>query len=136
MSDDFDPANPPEIPDRVSLEPLSPFYWPHYVRLGVRINGKQSNQVVEFCQSEGWARLCQRNGHGRMKRNGQGVPLTITVSGEIKPFWLSAPIPDVAVVSPTVAEAPPREKPEISREQARRLRQAAAKEAKAAARRA
>jgi hypothetical protein len=42
-----------EIPDRVSLETDSPYFFPQWQRLGVRINGGDSVSVVEFCVSEG-----------------------------------------------------------------------------------
>ncbi len=120
----------PDIPDRVSIEQDSPFFFKQYVLLGVRVNGKDSQHVVEFCVSEGWARICQRNGTGRMKRDRTGRPLTTTIQATVEPYWRDRPIPDAAVVAP-VAESPC-DRPAITREMARRLRQAEARELKRA----
>lgn len=136
----IDPADRDPIPDRVSLEQDSPHFFAGYPMLGVKVNGRESTQIVEFCKSEGWARLCLRDHRGRMKRDSSGRPLTTTVSGTIQPYWRDQPIPDVAVVRPAAEVAAEREaartgeRPAVSREVARRLRQQAAKEAKAAAR--
>jgi hypothetical protein len=127
------------IPDRVSIEQDSPHFFPAYAMLGVKVNGKDSNQVVEFCQSEGWARLCLRNGKGVMKRDSRGKPITTTVAASIDPYWRDTATPGAAVVTAPVAETrrdPDWVKPELSREQVRRQRQAAAREAKLAKRQA
>lgn len=46
------------IPDRLSIERGSRFYTSVGGYVGVRLNGEDVNgRVVEFCTSEGWARL-------------------------------------------------------------------------------
>jgi hypothetical protein len=123
---------PKIIPDRVSIEQDSPFYWPEYAHLGVLLNGRDSGHVVEFCKSEGWARVCQRDRQGRMKRDSKGRPITVTLQTKVEPYWRETAASDVAVVAP-VADNRPVEHTQ-SREVARRLRQQAAREAKAARR--
>lgn len=135
-----DPEDRPDIPDRVSIEQDSPFYFAMYPMLNVQINGKDSQQVVEYCKSEGWARLCQRDSRGRMRRDQKGRPITVTVSGQIRPYWRDQPIPNVAVVFPAeqvarVSHETEFVRPAMSREEARRKRQREAKERKDAARR-
>lgn len=124
-------TEPQIIPDRVSMEPDSPHFFPDYPKLGVMLNGRDSGHVVEFCKSEGWARVCQRNGQGRMKRDSRGRPITVTLQAKVEPYWNETAASDAAVV-----ELKPERTTEHShsREIARRLRQQAAREAKAARR--
>lgn len=76
---------PALIPDRVSLEPSSPFYFPEWARLGVRINTGESASVVEFCVSEGWART--QVFHGGRPKMERGKYVTVTRKGVIEPYW-------------------------------------------------
>ena len=83
------------IPDRVSLDPTSPHYWPHYRKLGVNIDGKKRpGDVHEFCVSVGWAMVRVRNEKGQFKIDptGQGFMLE-RITGQIEPF-LREPLPD------------------------------------------
>lgn len=77
-----------EIPDRVSLEPESEFFFPGWARLGVRINGAESRSVIEFCVSEGWAQRAIYHG-GKAKKGPNGRHQTRVTWGEIEPFWRS-----------------------------------------------
>lgn len=74
-----------EIPDRVSLETDSPYYFPKWLDLGVRINGGESVSVVEFCVSEGWART--QIFHGGRPKMERGKYVTVTRRGTIEPYW-------------------------------------------------
>jgi hypothetical protein len=77
------------IPDRVSLEEDSPFYFPHWKHLGVRIDGQESECVVEFCVSEGWARTqIFWRGQPKMER---GKFVTVKRWRSIEPYWRSKP---------------------------------------------
>jgi len=46
----------PELPDHLSIDPRSPFHiravFEHDI--GIRFNGKDRNDVEEYCISEGW----------------------------------------------------------------------------------
>lgn len=94
-----EPAHPEEIPDRVCIEQDSPHFFEHYPLLGVLIDGSMSNRVIEFCRSEGWARLGQHDHRGRLKRSSLGKVITTRVEAEITPYWRDGPVPEVAVVS-------------------------------------
>lgn len=80
---------PDGIPDRVSLEADSPYYFPHWKHLGVRFNGGESSSVVEFCVSEGWCR--NQVFHGGRAKKERGKFVTVTRRGTIEPYWRSRP---------------------------------------------
>jgi hypothetical protein len=71
-------------PDRLSLNPRSPFFDGELLRrgVGIRFKGKERTDVEEYCVSEGWIRVAA----GRsMDRYGQ--PMTIKLKGEVDPFF-------------------------------------------------
>jgi hypothetical protein len=72
------------LPDRLSLNPRSPFFDGELLRrgVGIRFKGKERTDVEEYCISEGWIRVAA----GRsMDRYGQ--PMTIKLKGEVDPFF-------------------------------------------------
>jgi hypothetical protein len=74
-------------PDRLSLNPRSPFFDGELLRrgVGIRFKGKERTDVEEYCVSEGWIRVAA----GRsMDRYGQ--PMTIKLKGEVEPFFQDA----------------------------------------------
>jgi len=74
------------IPDRVSIDPKSPHFWPDYRKLGVRINGEvRRGDVHEFCVSEGWAKVRQRTKWGYVV-NGDTYALE-KIEGRIEPYF-------------------------------------------------
>ena len=71
-------------PDRLSLNPRSPFFDGELLRrgVGIRFKGKERTDVEEYCISEGWIRVAA----GRsMDRYGQ--PMTIKLQGEVDPYF-------------------------------------------------
>jgi hypothetical protein len=71
-------------PDRLSLNPRSPYFDADLLQRGVRIRfkGKERMDVEEYCVSEGWIRV----GAGRsLDRYGQ--PMTVKLKGEVEPFY-------------------------------------------------
>ena len=71
-------------PDRLSLNPRSPFFDGELLRrgVGIRFKGKERTDVEEYSVSEGWIRVAA----GRsMDRYGQ--PMTIKLNGEVEPFF-------------------------------------------------
>ena len=59
---------PDRVPDRLSVDPESPFFDPIYKRIGVRLNGiERLGDVQEYCMSEGWIDARRRNGKGFLK---------------------------------------------------------------------
>jgi hypothetical protein len=74
-------------PDRLSLNPRSPFFDGELLRrgVGIRFKGKERTDVEEYSVSEGWIRVAA----GRsMDRYGQ--PMTIKLNGEVEPFFQDA----------------------------------------------
>jgi hypothetical protein len=52
------PAHPP-LPDRLSVDPRSPFHDPAVLEhdVGIRLNDKERKDVEEYCVSEGWIKV-------------------------------------------------------------------------------
>jgi len=74
-------------PDRLSLNPRSPFFDGELLRrgVGIRFKGRERTDVEEYSVSEGWIRVAA----GRsMDRYGQ--PMTIKLKGEVEPFFSDA----------------------------------------------
>ena len=76
------------LPDRLSIDPKSPFYDETLIVRGVRIrfNGMERTGVEEYCVSEGWIRVAagkSRDRHGR--------PLTMKLRGTVEPYLDSQP---------------------------------------------
>lgn len=71
------------LPDRLSVDERSPFYDAEALARGVGIlfNGKERQDVNEYCVSEGWIRVATPKSKDRF-----GQPLTIKLKGEVKPF--------------------------------------------------
>jgi hypothetical protein len=75
------------LPDRLSLNPRSPFFDGELLRrgIGIRFKGRERTDVEEYSVSEGWIRVAA----GRsMDRYGQ--PMTIKLKGEVEPFFQDA----------------------------------------------
>ena len=79
-----------EAPDRLSVEPGSPYYNPKLLRkVEVYLNGeKRKNDVIEYCVSEGWMiiRIIKSSGYGRFA---QKIIHRYTLRGEVTVKLLS-----------------------------------------------
>lgn len=75
------------LPDRLSVDPNSPFYDEALLQrgIGVRFKGEEKTNVEEYCVSEGWVRLALGK---RVDRKGN--PLTVKLQGPVEPY-LQAP---------------------------------------------
>ncbi len=75
------------LPDRLSLDPRSPFFDEEVLRhgVGIRFNGVEKVNVEEYSISEGWIRIAA----GR-SRDRHGNPMTIKLKGEVEPFYETA----------------------------------------------
>ena len=73
-----------EFPDRLSLDPRSPYFDQDILSRGVRINfnGAEKTNVEEYCISEGWIRVAA----GR-SRDRHGNPMTLKLNGAVEPFF-------------------------------------------------
>lgn len=81
---DTSAAARPALPDRLAIDARSP----HHVRavfeheIGIRFNGKDRNDVEEYCISEGWVRVPAGK---TLDRKGQ--PLLIKLKGKVEAFY-------------------------------------------------
>ncbi|AQU87586.1 glutathione peroxidase [Komagataeibacter xylinus] len=73
-------------PDRLSVNPTSPFYDEALLErgIGVRFKGIEKNNVEEYCISEGWVRLAVGRGTDRF-----GNPMTMKVTGPVEVWFKS-----------------------------------------------
>ena len=72
------------LPDRLSLNPRSPFFDGELLRrgVGIRFKGKERTDVEEYSVSEGWIRVAAGRSLDRY-----GQPMTIKLNGEVEPFF-------------------------------------------------
>lgn len=72
------------LPDRLSLDPRSKHFDEEVLRHGVRIlfNGNEKTNVEEYSISEGWIKVAA----GR-SRDRHGNPMTLTLKGNVEPFY-------------------------------------------------
>lgn len=71
------------LPDRLSVDPSSPFHDADLLArgIGVRFKGEEKTNVEEYCVSEGWVRLALGN---RVDRKGKA--LTVKLQGPVEPY--------------------------------------------------
>ncbi|MCG2586271.1 DUF3297 family protein [Massilia sp. TS11] len=78
----------PPLPDHLSIDPRSP----HHVaavfqhNVGIRFNGKERNDVEEYCISEGWIKVAAGRTLDR-----KGRPMLIKLKGTVEAFYADAP---------------------------------------------
>ncbi len=74
-------------PDRLAMDPRSPYHDAGVIErgVGIRFKGEEKTNVEEYCVSEGWVRLPFGKSLDR-----RGNPMTIKVSGEVVPYFLDA----------------------------------------------
>ena len=71
-------------PDRLSVNPASPYYDEALLQrgVGIRFNGAEKTNVEEYCVSEGWIRVSAGKAKDRF-----GNPMTIKLKGRVE-VWL------------------------------------------------
>jgi hypothetical protein len=71
-------------PDRLSVNPKSPFFDEAALTrgVGVRFKGVDKTNVEEYCVSEGWVRLSVGKSVDR-----HGNPLTMKLTGAVEPYF-------------------------------------------------
>ena len=71
-------------PDRLSLNPRSPFFDGELLRrgVGIRFKGRERSDVEEYSVSEGWIRVAAGRSLDRF-----GQPMTVKLKGEVEPFF-------------------------------------------------
>ena len=76
------------LPDRLSLDPRSPFHDAALLArsVGIRFNGQERTNVAEYCVSEGWIRVPAGKALDR-----RGQPMTMKMQGVVEPYLEGAP---------------------------------------------
>lgn len=71
-------------PDRLSLDPRSDFYDEALLSrgVGIKFNGQEKTNVIEYCVSEGWIRVAAGRSRDRF-----GQPMTIKLSGPVEAWF-------------------------------------------------
>ena len=79
-----EPDPSPSLPDRLSVNPDSPYYDEAVLQrnVGVRFKGQDKTNVEEYCVSEGWVRLTVGASKDR-----HGNPLTMKLQGLVEPYF-------------------------------------------------
>ena len=83
MTDSVETPATDTPPDRLCVDPASPFHDEALLArgIGVRFKGVEKTNVHEYCVSEGWVRLVAGNAMDR-----KGNPITIKLSGPVEVF--------------------------------------------------
>ncbi len=79
-----DTAQRPSFPDHLSVDPRSPHYVAAILEfdVGIKLNGKEFNNVGEYCISEGWIKIPAGRALDR-----KGNPMMTKLKGKVEPFY-------------------------------------------------
>jgi len=79
-----DTKSQPNLPDRLSGHPKSPHHIAEIFQhdIGIKLNGKERNDVEEYCISEGWVKVSSATALDR-----RGQPLIIKMKGSVEAFY-------------------------------------------------
>jgi hypothetical protein len=71
-------------PDRLSVNPNSPYYDSAMLDrgVGIKFKGAEKTNVEEYCVSEGWVRLTVGTTVDR-----KGNPMTVKLQGPVEPYF-------------------------------------------------
>ena len=71
-------------PDRLSLDPRSPYFDEALLSrgVGIKFNGNEKTNVIEYSISEGWIRVAAGKSRDRY-----GQPMTIKLNGTVEPYF-------------------------------------------------
>ena len=74
----------PPFPDRLSVDPRSPYYNAAVLEhdVGIKLDDKERTNVEEYCISEGWIKVAAGKARDR-----KGNPMMIKVKGKVEPFY-------------------------------------------------
>jgi len=74
----------PPFPDRLSVDPRSPYYNAAVLEhdVGIKLDDKERINVEEYCISEGWIKVAAGKARDR-----KGNPMTIKLKGKVEPFY-------------------------------------------------
>ena len=76
------------LPDRLSVNPNSPYYDEAVLArgVGIRFKGVEKTNVEEYCVSEGWVRLSAGKALDRA-----GNPMTVKLKGPVEAYFRDEP---------------------------------------------
>ncbi|WP_432383315.1 DUF3297 family protein [Duganella sp. P38] len=79
-----DTTQRPPLPDHLSIDPRSKFHVAAVFEhdIGINFNGKERNDVDEYCISEGWIKVPAGKSLDRF-----GNPMLIKLKGKVEPFY-------------------------------------------------
>jgi hypothetical protein len=82
-------------PDRLSLDPTSDYFDEALLNrgVGIKFNGQEKTNVVEYSVSERWIRVAAGRSLDR-----HGRPMTIRLNGKVEPYF-ERPAQDEGVAS-------------------------------------
>ena len=74
-------------PDRLSLDPSSEHFDEALLGrgVGIKFNGNEKTNVIEYSVSEGWIRVAAGRSRDRF-----GQPMTIKLNGKVEPYFEDA----------------------------------------------
>jgi hypothetical protein len=75
-------------PDRLSLDPRSDYFDEALLNrgVGIKFNGQEKTNVIEYSISEGWIRVAAGRSLDR-----RGQPMTIKLQGKVEPYFEKPP---------------------------------------------
>jgi hypothetical protein len=79
-----DTTTSPPLPDRLSVDPSSPFHLPAAFErdVGIKFNDKDRLDVEEYCISEGWIKIAAGKNVDR-----KGKPMLIKLKGKVEAYY-------------------------------------------------
>lgn len=79
-----DTAQLPTLPDRLSIDPRSPYHDAAIFErdVGIKLNDKERSDVEEYCISEGWVKVPAGKALDR-----KGNPLMTKLKGKVEAFY-------------------------------------------------
>jgi Protein of unknown function (DUF3297) len=86
--DEAPEPQPDAPPDRLSLDPRSSYFDEDLLGrgVGIKFNGEEKTNVIEYCISEGWIRVAAGRSRDRF-----GQPMTIKLQGRVEPYFEGPP---------------------------------------------
>jgi hypothetical protein len=88
MADTSETDAPDTPPDRLSLDPRSDYFNEELLGrgVGIKFNGQEKTNVIEYCVSEAWIRVAAGRSRDRF-----GQPMTIRLNGKVEPYFENPP---------------------------------------------
>jgi hypothetical protein len=85
---DTAPDAKPALPDRLSIDPKSPYFNKAVLAfdVGIRFDGVEKTNIEEYCISEGWVRVPS----GGKSKDRHGNPMTVKLTGKVEPYYVTS----------------------------------------------